>query len=608
MAAKNVFVEADGLKIAIQPGITARQLLEQRDSLDRNEADPIVIVSINGRRTSLAEPLFGDERIRFIRMKSPLAQTTIQRTVQFLALSAAEDLFPGVTLNAHFSCGSGMYCELDRPEPLTEDEIEALAARMRQLVDLDLPLIPQRYGLRALLKIYQRQGDVRSLTTAKYLRRDFLEFYSMEGSELLYFGRQLPSTGYVRAFGLVPESPGFVLLTNVQGEPDRVPEYIPQPKLLHTLRDYTEWAEKIGMQDTGSINEFIVEGRTGDLIQISEARHNKFFVEAAQRVADLPEKGRLVLLAGPSSSGKTSSAKRLMVQLRVLGLQPMALSLDNYFVDREKTPRDGDGDFDFESLGALNVDLFNEHLKALLDGQEVHLPRFDFRTGTSTTSETPTRIQRGQPLLVEGIHALNPALTPAVPSTGKLKIYVSALCHLNINNISYIKTTHSRLFRRIVRDAQFRGYTASETLARWPKVRQGEDKHIFPYQSNADLFFNSGLTYELAVLKLWAEPRLAAVSVGRSPLRHCPHPHRPAVAAAADRRQPGSTDFDLEGIHRGQWVQLLIHARLGTAQGTRKLSRSLATAASASFSLVKKDTLENEVAIMWICTPASPVA
>jgi uridine kinase len=512
MANANTTVEVDGLKICITPGTTALQLLEQRGSLDPAEADPIVIASINGRRTSLAEPLLGEERIRFIRMNDKEAQTTIQRTVQFLALAAAEDLFPEYTLNAHFSCGEGMYFELDRAEPLTELEIASLEARMQQLVARDLPLSPQRFGLRALQKIYQRRGDLRSLTTAKYLRRDSLVFYSMEGSQQLYFGRQLPSTGYVRAFGLVPESPGFVLMTNVKGDPDRVPDYIPQPKLLDTLREYTVWAEKIGMEDTGRINEFIVNGQTSDLIQISEARHNKFFVEAAQRVADLPEEGRLVLMAGPSSSGKTSSAKRLMVQLRVLGLKPMALSLDNYFVDREQTPRSPDGDYDFESLGALDINLINDHLKALMAGEEVFLPRFNFRTGKAETTETPIRLRRGQPLLVEGIHALNPGLTPAIPMVDKLQIYVSALCHLNINNISYIKTTHSRLFRRIVRDAQFRGYTASETLARWPKVRQGEDTHIFPYQSNADLFFNSGLTYELAVLKLWAEPRLAAVT------------------------------------------------------------------------------------------------
>jgi len=511
MAPENVFVEVDGLKVGIKPGLTAMQFLEQRGSLDPSAADPIVIASINGRRTSLAEPLFGDERIRFIRMTDKESKTTIQRTVQFLALAAAEDLFPEHTLYAHFSCGKGMYCELDRAEPMTDAEVIALESRMKQLVDRNLDLTPQRFGLRALQKIYQRRGDLRNLTTAKYLRRESLVFYGMEGSQLLYFGRQLPSTGYVRGFRLVPEAPGFVLLAGTHDDPARVPEYIPQPKLLTTLREYTAWAEKIGMQDTGALNEFIVNGRTGDLIQISEARHNKFFVEAAQRVADLPEEGRLVLLSGPSSSGKTSSAKRLMVQLRVLGLQPLAVSLDNYFVDREHTPRDEDGDFDFESLGALNIDLFNQHLQALMAGEDVFLPRFDFRSGRAEISDTPTRIQRGQPLLVEGIHGLNPQLTPAIPDTDKLKIYVSALCHLNINNISYIKTTHSRLFRRIVRDAQFRGYTASETLARWPKVRRGEDKHIFPYQSQADLFFNSGLTYELAVLKLWAEPRLAAV-------------------------------------------------------------------------------------------------
>jgi uridine kinase len=259
------------------------------------------------------------------------------------------------------------------------------------------------------------------------------------------------------------------------------------------------------------VNEFIVQGRTDDLIQIAEARHTRFFVEAATQVADLPEEGRLVLLAGPSSSGKTSSAKRLMVQLRVLGLQPLALSLDNYFIDRENTPRDAEGDLDFEALGALRIDLFNEHLQALMAGEEVHLPRFNFRTGKAELATEPTRIERGQPLIVEGIHALNPALTPAIPARDKLLVYVSALCHLNISKSSYIKTTHTRLFRRIVRDAQFRGYTASETLARWPKVRRGEEEHIFPFQNNADLFFNSGLTYELAVLKLWAEPRLAAV-------------------------------------------------------------------------------------------------
>ena len=274
---------------------------------------------------------------------------------------------------------------------------------------------------------------------------------------------------------------------------------------------YNASVAEVGGQETWHLNEYIVQGRTSELIQTSEARHAKFFVDAAEQVAAMPDEGRLILLAGPSSSGKTSCAKRLTVQLRVLGFRPFALSLDNYFVDREDTPLDEDGDYNYEALSALKVELFNEHLKALMAGQEVCLPRYDFLSGKGVIQSEPTRLAPGQPLIVEGIHALNPLLTPAIPAEDKLLIYVSALCHLNIDNFSYIKTTHSRLFRRIVRDAQFRGYTASETLARWPKVRQGEEKHIFPYQNNADLFFNSGLTYEMAVLKLWAEPRLAAV-------------------------------------------------------------------------------------------------
>jgi uridine kinase len=459
----------------------------------------------------LAETLSGDERVRLIRLRDPQTQSTIQRTVQFLAAVAAEQLFPEHPLYFHFSYDSGMYCELERPEPLSDDEIARLESRMRDLVAQDLPLTPQRFGLRALLKIFRRQGNDRAQRAAKYLRRDTLVMYSMEGAQLMYYGRQLPSTGYVKAFRLVPETPGFVMLSNEKGQPDLVPAFHRQPKLLETLREDARWVEMIGVPDTGRLNEEIVEGRTGELIQVAEARHNQFFVETARRVADLPETGRLVLLAGPSSSGKTSSAKRLMVQLRVLGLRPFALSLDNYFVDREATPRGPDGDFDFEALTALRIDLFNQHLEALMAGREVRLPEFDFRSGCGHESATVTRLSPGQPLIVEGIHALNPALTPAIPAEDKLLIYVSALSHLNFDSHSYIKTTHGRLFRRIVRDTQYRGYTASQTLARWPKVRLGEEAHIFPFQNNADLFFNSGLTYELPVLKLWAEPRLAGV-------------------------------------------------------------------------------------------------
>jgi len=511
MAQNTIQVEITGQPCEVTPGTTVRQWLDANNAADLDGDNPVVIASINGRRTHLGEPLNGDERVRLIRLQDKEAQTTIQRTVQFLAAIAAEDVFPGHHLSVDFSYAGGMYCKLDRDEPLSASDVAAIAQRMRELMTADLPLVPQRFGVRALLKMYQRSNDERNYRAAKYLRRESLEVYRSEGSQLMYYGRQLPSFGFVKTFKLILQSPGFVLMSNVKGQPAQLPEYLPQTKLLDTLREYSQWVERVGLQDTGALNEYIVNGQTADVIQISEARHTRFFVEAAEYVSALPESGRLILLAGPSSSGKTSSAKRLGVQLRVLGYRPFALSLDNYFVDREATPRGADGDYDYESLDALKIDLFNEHLRALMAGEAVRLPRFNFISGTAELDAEPTRLERGQPLLVEGIHALNPKLTPLIPTAEKMLVYVSALCHLNINNYSYIKTTESRLYRRIVRDAKFRGYPASETLARWPKVRAGEEKHIFPFQNNADLFFNSGLTYELAVLKLWAEPRLAAV-------------------------------------------------------------------------------------------------
>ncbi len=511
MTEETTLVTIDNKAVEVKPGTTILHYLRSQDLVDRHQEDPIVIASVNGLRRSLAEPLFGDERVRLIRLNNPEAHTTIQRTLLFVLAVSVNELFPGQKMRVNFSYGGGIFCELPDGLPLREEQIQKLEQRMHELVDMDLSLTPQRFGLRALQKMYQRRGDDQSFTTTRYLRRDSLTLYRMEGHDLLYFGRQLPSTGYLRSFRLEPVSPGFVLMSNVKGRPAQSPDFIPAPKLLKTLRDYSEWCDNLKVQDTGSMNEYIVEGRTAELIQIAEARHNKFFVEAAQQIADMPDHGRLVLLAGPSSSGKTSSAKRLALQLRVLGFHPFALSLDNYFVDRDDTPLDEEGDFDFEALEALKIDLFNEHLQALMAGEEVLLPRFNFRSGKAELSETPTRLRPGEPLLVEGIHALNPRLTPSISDQDKMLVYVSALCHLNIDNFSYIKTTHGRLFRRLVRDAQFRGYTASETLARWPKVRAGEDRHIFPHQNNADLFFNTGLAYELAVLKLWAEPRLAAV-------------------------------------------------------------------------------------------------
>ncbi len=508
------WITLDGARVDIVPGQTLSELLRSRGEIDPNATDPVAMASINGRRTDLYETLMHEDEVRLFRLRERRTAPTIQRTVTFILNAACDQLFPGSELRVEFSYGRGVYCRLcGLSEPLSADAVAAIEQRMRDLVAADLPITPHVYGLRSLIRKARAQGRPAETNVVQYLRRDALKLYRLRGTEHLFYGRQLPSTGYVRAFRLLHEPPGFIMQVGPAGAPEKLLDPVSHPKLLSTMRRYADWLADLELQDIGHLNRYIVQGRVQDLVQLCEARHVRVFVEAASQVASLPEDGRLVLVAGPSSSGKTTFAKRLAVQLRVLGYHPFALSLDDYFVDREKTPRGSDGDYDYESLEAIRLDLFNEHLQALLAGEPVYLPTYSFQTGLSRLRAAPTVLGRGQPLIVEGIHALNPRLSRAVPARQKLLAYVSALCHMNIDNTSYIRTSRTRLFRRIVRDAQFRGYPASETLARWAKVRAGEERHIFPFQNEADIFFNSGLAYELAVLKLWAEPRLAAVSI-----------------------------------------------------------------------------------------------
>ncbi len=511
---EDAWVEVAGTRTALTPGQTVWDVLRATGGEDIWGDDPVVLATVNGRRAHLLERLWGGERIRLIRLSDGEAHSTMVRTLCAVLAAASAELFPQRQLVIDFSYGDGLYCELraaDGDGAVAAEELERLAARMREIAARDLPLVPRVYGLRELMGLLRASRREFAMRAARYIRQESVTLYQMEGSSLYFYGLQLPTTSGIRAFALRPEAPGFVLLPSLPRRPDQPAELITQPKLLDSLRAYSHWADRLGFPDIGSINQLVVEDRASELIQVEEARHASIVVEAARRVADLPAEGRLVLVAGPSSSGKTSFAKQLAVQLRVLGLSPVALSMDDYFVSREETPRDADGELDYESLAAIQVGLFDQHLQALMAGRPVRLPRYDFQSGTSSLRAEAFTMPRGQPLIVEGIHALNPDLTPGVAAERKLRIYVSALCHLNIDDLSYIPTHLTRLFRRIVRDARYRGYTASATLARWPKVRAGEQKWVFPFQQNADVFFNAGLAYELGVLKLWAEPRLAAV-------------------------------------------------------------------------------------------------
>ena len=508
------WVELDGKRVAIEPGQPLLELLRERGDTSPADENPVAMAAINGRRTDLYEALTTEDVVHLFRLRERKTAPTIQRTVVFILTAACEQLHPGLELRTEFSYGRGVYCRLlGLDAPLTSEQIAAIEERMRELAVADHPITPHVYGIRELISAARQRGHDATTHLAQYMRRDSLKLYRMPGTRHLFYGRQLPSTGYVRAFRLVRQEPGFLLQVGPSGAPEKLVPPVQQPKFFEVMRRYADWLVDQDLQDIGHLNRLVVEGRVRELVQLCEARHSRVFVEAANQVAALPPSGRLALVAGPSSSGKTTFAKRLAVQLRVLGYKPFALGLDDYFVDRDQTPRGHDGDYDYEALAAIKLDLFNEHLALLLAGKPVHLPSYDFHTGSGRLRDEPVQLAPGQPLIVEGIHALNPRLTEAIDHERKLRTYVSALCHMNIDNTSYIRTSRTRLFRRIVRDAQFRGYTASATLARWSKVRAGEEKHIFPYQGDADIFFNSGLAYELSVLKLWAEPRLAAVGI-----------------------------------------------------------------------------------------------
>ena len=502
-------IRVDGVEMKIVPGTPLQEILANH-GFDRHE-DPPVLAVVNGQRLGLNESLWGGETVGLMRASNRKSHSAVVRTLSAVLALACEELHPGRSLVLDFSYGGGLYGEL-RGEPAPDAEaIAAVAVRMREIIARDLDLTPRVYSLRALARETAKApaGTVfPAMAPGGGGPRSLLR---VNGSRLLFSGLHLPGTGTVGTFALVPETPGFVLLPCLPGRPGAVTEYAPQPALLAVMRRHALWARQQGLSDLASINREVAEGRVKELIRLCEGRHENRIVGIAERIATMPSGRKIVFVAGPSSSGKTTFAKRLALQLRVLGMRPRALSLDDYFKDRDKTPRNEKGEYDFEALAALRLDRLGEDLAELIDGGIVTPPRFDFQLGRSLPGDEPLALDDNAPLIVEGIHALNPGLAPSLPRERSLCIYVSALTNTNLDAFTPTRTNLVRLFRRIVRDSQFRGYTASDTLQRWPSVRDGEQKHIFPYQCNADVFFNSGLAYELGVLKLWAEPRLAAV-------------------------------------------------------------------------------------------------
>ncbi|WP_129409923.1 nucleoside kinase [Marinitoga lauensis] len=435
-----------------------------------------------------------------------------QRGVLYLLYMALKDLYPQDKLYVHHSIGNGLYCELRDGKP-SQKKLENLKKKMLEYVERDLPFEKSTVNKFRAIKMFENVDLQDKSDLFKYRKKDKVNIYICDKYFNYFYGYMPPSTGYINKFDLKDIDDGFVVLHPTPQVPDEVPEYKHYPKLSFTFNEYKEWLKILEVSTVGELNELITKGPNEviELIRVSEALHEKKYAQIADEIIKR-KNVKIVLIAGPSSSGKTTSAKRLALQLKVNGLKPIPISLDDYFVDREKTPKDENGNYDFESIYALNLELFNTHLQKLLKGEEIKLPKFDFVHGKSLKSGKKIKIDDNQILIIEGIHGLNETLTESIPKEFKYKIYVSALTQMNLDAMNRITTTDTRLIRRIVRDFKFRGHSALATLKMWPNVRKGEDKNIFPYQEEADVMFNSNLIYELSVLKIFAEPLLLSVT------------------------------------------------------------------------------------------------
>ncbi len=480
----------------------------------RPDEPAVVAALVEGRLAELSRRIDHDVAAEPISISHSDGMRIYQRSVSFLLIVAAHELFPEASVVIDHSLTlSGFYCRVEGRAPLSPEELAPLEAHMRALVEADLPIVRRRLSLQEAREIFQRQNYLDKVRLLNFRQKGYLTVYELRGLYDYFYGHMVPSTGYLRLFALQPYPAGFVLRFPRRRQPDVLPPFRDSPKMAAVFREYGEWMEFLGVEDLAGLNQAIDAGRIREVILVAEALHAQRIADIAREIAQRRESVRIVLIAGPSSSGKTTFAKRLGVQLLANGIRPLPIGLDDYFVARADTPLDEEGEPDYEALAAIDLELFNEQLLALLQGHEVRLPHYDFLTGLREAGPT-MRLATGQILLIEGLHGLNPQLVPRIPAESIYRIYVSALTQLNLDRHNRIPTTDTRLLRRIVRDARSRGYNAAETILRWDKVRRGEEQYIFLYQENADTMFNSALAYELAVLHPLAEPLLRQIEPG----------------------------------------------------------------------------------------------
>ena len=475
---------------------------------------PFLAAFVNNRVKELNYKIYTPVTIRFIDITSFAGIRVYQRTSWFILQKAVRDLYPGQTLHIRHSMGqSGFYCEIEGIDPLTREAAAALEERMRAIVAADLPIIRTKVLTEEVRARYAEQGFDDKIALLDTRPRLYSELYTLGDLPGYFYGSLAPSTGYITRFGIEPYYRGFYLALPLRTSPEELHKHVSQEKMFGIFREYQSWVALMGVPTIGAVNARALAGDAGGMIKIAEAFHERKFAEVADAIQEAHRtRGvRMVLISGPSSSGKTTSAKRLGLQLGVLGLRPVMISLDDYFVEREKTPRDENGQYDYEALEAIDLELFNDHLHRLLQGESVDIPRYDFITGRRTQHDTPLTLDERSILIIEGIHGLNPRLTPSVPDAVKFKIYISCFTSVAMDNLSRIATTDNRLLRRLTRDYRQRGSDALQTLSRWASVRRGEERHIVPYQENADVMFNSSLFYEISALRPFAEKILREV-------------------------------------------------------------------------------------------------
>ncbi len=474
----------------------------------------IVGAVVNGELRELTHVIDIESNVEPVLVESADGSRIYRRSLTFLLEMAFTDMFQEGTLYVDHSVASGgYYCEVTGRETLSKSEIDALRSHMQKLIEADMPFVRKEIPLQEAIEYFHTRGYEDKAQLFKYRKKDYLTLYSLGDRMDYHHGYMVPSTGYLRVFDLALTNGGFTLMYPRRYSSDGllpVPEY---PKLLSAFRQYGNWLSRLGINNVGSLNEAIETGRVDEIVLVSEAFHEQNLSNVARTVAEQLDKSHIILIAGPSSSGKTTFSRRLAVQLLALGISPFPLELDNYFLDREKTPLGEDGKPDFESIDALDLSLLAEHLMRMIRGDEVQLPRYNFKSGMSEVGQV-IQLKQGQPIILEGIHGMDPRLIPENLSGEAFRIYVSALTQLNLDRHNRVSTTDTRLIRRIVRDARERGYNAAHTIRQWESVRRGEKRHIFPFQENADVMFNSALAYEMAALKPFAEPLLRQVSFG----------------------------------------------------------------------------------------------